>query len=131
MGQKAWRGAKKAVSDVYHPISKIVKSVKSAENFVDGLLEKATQIGVPATFVDAIRDNPIYQGVHGVIDFADDLVNRDLPKYGGMIGSLGDKIVGGNLTGRDAVREIRNVGNELQGFTSNSMASARNVMRGV
>ncbi len=136
MGAKVWRGAKKAVGDVYHPISKIVKSVKSAENFIDGLLDKAVQIGVPSTFVDIVRDNPLYQGLHGAIDFADDLVNRDLPKYGGMIGDLGDSIIEGNATGQDVLNVSRNLGDAArgyarQGFTPNRMASSRGAMSGV
>lgn len=130
-GKKAWRGAKKAVSDVYHPISKVVRSVKSAERFVDNLLDKAVDLGIPSSMVAMVRDNPIYEALHGAIDFADDLVNKDLPKYGGMIGNLGDRIVEGNITGNDALREAQNISNDLQGYTKNTMASARLAMRGV
>lgn len=85
MGRKAWSSAKKTVSDVYHPIKKIVSTIHKGSQFVDGLLDKAQNYGVPASLIDLVRDNPIYSTIHGAIETVDDLVEKDLPRIGGAV----------------------------------------------
>mgnify|MGYP001552012425 CR=1 FL=1 len=85
MGRKAWRSAKNTVSNVYQPIKKVVSTIHKGSQFVDSLLDKATQFGVPSSLIDIIRDNPIYSTIHGAIETVDDLVEKDLPRIGGAV----------------------------------------------
>lgn len=140
MGRKAWSSAKSTVSNVYNPIKKIVSTIHKGSNFIDDLLDRAKSAGVPASLVDLIRDNPIYSTVHDTIEFADDLVEKDLPKLGGAI----ENFVEHNILQKHAPKlgdlgriaeeagsiagQVRGIGQRLnQGGTPNRNPSSRAV----
>lgn len=85
IGRKSWNAGKGMVSSVYKPVKQVVSTIHKGANFVDSLLDKAVDIGVPASMVDLIRDNPIYSTIKGTIDTVDDLVEKDLPKFGNVV----------------------------------------------
>lgn len=146
MGRKMWNGGKGLVSNVYKPVKNIVSTIHKASNFVDGLLDKAVDIGVPASLVDLVRNNPVYSTIHSTIDTVDDLVEKDLPRFGQVVNdfvehnvltpeapkNVGD-VVGRIQAGRDVYREgkqivgnIQDIGNRAAtGFTPARQPSSR------
>ena len=106
VGRKVWRGAKNTVANVYSPIKKVVSTVHKGANFIDGLLDKAVNFGIPASVVDLIRDNPLYSTVHDAIEGVDDLVEKDLPRLGGAV----ENFVEHNVFNRDIKGARRNLG---------------------
>lgn len=85
LGHKAWSSVKHGVANVYAPIKKVVSTIHKGSNFVDGLLDKAEQYGVPASLIDLVRDNPVYSTITGAIETIDDLVEKDLPRLGRVV----------------------------------------------
>lgn len=153
VGRKVWNSGKKAVGAIYHPISKVVGGIKKGEEFIDNLLDQATKYGVPSSLVDIIRDNPIYQTVHTVIDVADDIVNKDLPNLGRGIesaaGVVEDFVEHGiqqhhapqlKQQGQESLQQARDIGQKVgqlgnvisggasYGFTPNRDPSSRSVI---
>lgn len=149
IGRKAWSRGKGLISNVYKPIKSIVSTIHKGSNFVDGLLDKAIDVGVPNSLVDLIRDNPIYSTIKGTIDTVDDLVEKDLPKFGNVVNDfvehnvlsktaprnvddLRDRVRAGSdvvQQGRQVVGNIQSIGNRAaMGFTPSRNPTSRGFM---
>lgn len=122
LGYKGWSALKSAVSNAYSPIKQVVSTVHKGANFVDGLLDKAQAVGVPASLIDLIRDNPIYSTVQSTIEFADDLIEKDLPNLGGAVEnfvehnlfSKGAPNVGQGISQvKDIASQVKNIGSSI------------------
>lgn len=85
LGKKAWNLAKSGVTKIHTPLKKITNTLHKGANFVDDLLTKAGKIGVPASVIDVVRNNPLYSTVQSSIELADDLVSKDLPGIGSTL----------------------------------------------
>lgn len=85
MGRKLWTGMYSPISDTYKTSRHVVSTIHGGAEFVDRLLDKSTQYGVPHSLVDIVRDNPVYSSVYGSIQLTDDLVNKDIPMIANAI----------------------------------------------
>jgi hypothetical protein len=129
--QNKWGALKSGISKIYEPVKKVVRGIKHGKDYVDHLLDKAVDFGVPSSIVDVVRGNPIYSGISDAINIADDLVEKDLPRIGAGV----DKLVTGAMsrspveTLKQAVgigKDVINTGVTVaRGFTPNRSASAR------
>ena len=141
--RNVWNGVRRGVSAVYSPIKKISHGASSVFNFVDGLLDKAPSVGVPATLVNLVRDNPIYSGVKDVIEFADDLIEKDLPALGNVVEQFVEHNVfnptGSTLPSGPSLGDVRQAGQQVAqriaqrpslGFTPNRGATSRQNVTG-
>lgn len=143
--RNVWNAVKRGVATVYNPIKTVVGGVARVSHWIDGALDKATQWGVPASVVDLLRDNPIYSTIHDVIEFADDLVEKDLPRLGGsvenfiehnILQSHGIPNIPRAVSGaHDIIQAAQGVSQSISnrpsfGFTPNRGASSRQVVTG-
>ena len=135
--RNVWNGVKRGVSTIYTPIKKVSKGISNISHFVDNMLDKAGQIGIPQSLIDLVRDNPIYSTVHDVIEFADDLVEKDIPRLGSAVENFVEhNILQSHAPGpsQAVTREVQEAGQQIAGriaqrpsfgFTPNRGPSSR------
>lgn len=114
LGPKPWSSIKNSIQNLYHPLKKMVSTVRSGRDYVDNLLNKAIDIGVPSSLIDLVRDNPLYQTVSGTIDIASDLVEKDLPRYGNLANRFVENHLQHSVT-EPHIRKKREMPDEMQG----------------
>jgi hypothetical protein len=92
----------------------MLRGVSDGAKWIDSLLNNAEEVGMPATMVDFVRDNPIYSTIMSAADFTGD-VDKDLRRGAGFI----DRMVEGEIIPRAGMLNARmntiGAGNQVWG----------------